>query len=244
MAHFRAVLGRARSHLTRNVVGYLALFVALGGTSYGLASGSVDTREIRNNTVRTNDLRNNEIRSRDIRNRTIVARDLLSNTLGGDQVDETELGEVPLATRSKSADDALTLGGEAPGAFARPPLAATVDVPDSAGAVTDLLEIPGFGLLRAAENACETEAASESFSLRYVNTTSVGMESFFRTSAATTHSAVPADGQAAATDAGTQSYIVLRLAPADGSDSALTATLFSDNAGSACRVSLQAVVSP
>ncbi len=35
------------------VVAYLALFVALGGTSYGLATGSIDGREIKNNSVGT-----------------------------------------------------------------------------------------------------------------------------------------------------------------------------------------------
>jgi hypothetical protein len=243
MADFRALLGRLRTHITGNAVAYLALFVALGGTSYGLASGSVDSREIRNNTIRTRDLRNNEVRSRDIRNRTIVARDLLSNTLGGDQIDETELGEVPLATRSKSADDALAFGGEAPSAFARPPLAVTVDVPDS-GSETDLLEIPGFGLLRATASACETGAGSGSFSLTYVNTTSADIESFGRTSAATNHFTVTAGSEAEIIDSGPESYITLRLAPADGTDSAATAILFSNNEGSTCRVSLQALVSP
>ena len=153
MAHFRAVLARTRSHLARNAIAYLALFVALGGTSYGLAAGSIDSREIKNNTIRTRDLRNNEVRSRDIRNRTIVGRDLLSNSLGGDQVDERELGEVPLATRSKSADDALTLEGLGSAGFARRPLTVTADVPDGNSA-TDLLEVPGFGMLSAAANAC------------------------------------------------------------------------------------------
>ena len=243
MAHFRALLRRARSHLSRNAVAWLALFVALGGTSYGLAAGSIDSREIKNSTIRTRDLRNNEIRSRDIRNRTIVARDLLSNTLGGDQVDEAELGEVPLATRSKSADDALALGGEAPSAFARPPLAVTVDVADSS-AQLDLLEIPGFGVLRAPANACETDGGSESFQLSYVNTTAESMESFARTPTGTSHTTVAAGAQAGHSDDAAESYIVLRLAPSDGAERAATATLFSSNEGSACRVSLQAVVTP
>jgi hypothetical protein len=243
MADFRALLGRLRTHITGNAVAYLALFVALGGTSYGLASGSVDSREIRNNTIRTRDLRNNEVRSRDIRNRTIVARDLLSNTLGGDQIDETELGEVPLATRSKSADDALALDGLGPNVFARRPLAVTVDIPDD-GTQVDLLEISGFGLLRAAANACETEPGSESFALTYVNTTAASMEGFVLASGVTDHSPVVPGTELATIDPRPQSYIALRLAPSDGSDTAATAVLFSSNVGSACRVSLQALVSP
>ena len=243
MAHFPALLARTRSHLTRNVVAYLALFVALGGTSYGLAAGSVDSREIKNNTIRTRDIRNNEVRSRDIRNRTIVGRDLLSNSLGGDQINEQELGEVPLATRSRSADDALALGGAGPGAFARTPLALTVDVPDGNSQV-DLLEVPGFGLLRAPPNACDGGPGSPAFSLNYANTTAAAMESFVRTSATTTHSTVSAGGGTTSGDGGAESYIVMRLVPAGGAPRAATATLFSNNDGASCRVSLQVLVTP
>ena len=242
MANFAAVIDRARQHLTGNAVAYLALFVALGGTSYGLAAGSIDSREIKNDTVRTRDLRNNEVRSRDIRNRTIVGRDLLSNSLGGDQIDEQELGEVPLATRSKSADDALALGGEAPSAFARPPLALTADVPDSNSEI-DLLQVPGFGLLRAGAGACDTGAGTESFSLRYVNTTAASVEAFaFRPAAGTTHTTVSPNGEVNLVDGVVESHIVLRIIPAAGTAEAATATLFSNNQGASCRVSLQVVV--
>lgn len=45
---------RLSDHLRSNVVAYLALFVALGGTSYAavsLPSGSVGTRQLRNHSV-------------------------------------------------------------------------------------------------------------------------------------------------------------------------------------------------
>ena len=50
-----------------NVISLIALFVALGGTSYGLASGAIDSREIKNNTVRTKDVRNGSLLSRDFK---------------------------------------------------------------------------------------------------------------------------------------------------------------------------------
>jgi len=53
----------------------IAVFVALGGTSYGIATGSIDSREIKNNTVRSKDVRNNELRSRDVRNSSLLAVD-------------------------------------------------------------------------------------------------------------------------------------------------------------------------
>ena len=46
--------GRLLLHLRNNTVGYLALFVALGGTSYAaisLPAGSVGTRQLRNGAV-------------------------------------------------------------------------------------------------------------------------------------------------------------------------------------------------
>jgi hypothetical protein len=58
-----------------NVMATVAVFVALGGTSYAVATGSIDSREIKNNSVRTKDVRNNNLRSKDVRDRTLLARD-------------------------------------------------------------------------------------------------------------------------------------------------------------------------
>lgn len=99
------------------VVACMALFVALGGVSYGVAAGSIDTRALRNNTVRTQDLRNNDIRGIDIRNSTIRTRDVALNTLTGSDIAENKLGQVPSAAK---ADDARTLGGTGASGFLRP----------------------------------------------------------------------------------------------------------------------------
>jgi hypothetical protein len=58
-----------------NVMATVAVFVALGGTSYAVATGSIDSREIKNNTVRSKDIRNNEIGSKDVRDRSLLAKD-------------------------------------------------------------------------------------------------------------------------------------------------------------------------
>jgi hypothetical protein len=137
------MLTRLRSHISSNLIGYLALFVALGGTSYAVSTGFIDSREIKNNTIRTGDLRNNEVRSRDIRNRTLVGRDHLSNSLGGDQIAESKLGEVPTAG---TADNALALGGLPASSF---PKATATAVNFEHGATEgDVLVLPGFGVLR------------------------------------------------------------------------------------------------
>jgi len=86
--------------------------------SYGVATGFIDSREIknneirsldiRNNEIRTRDLRNNEVRGIDIRNSTVQGRDVALNTLTGEDVKEDTLGKVPSAT---SADSATTASG-------------------------------------------------------------------------------------------------------------------------------------
>jgi hypothetical protein len=109
------------------VISIIALFVSLGGISYGFAAGSIDSREIKNNDVRTRDLRNNDIRTRDlrnnevrgldIRNSTVQGRDVALDTLTGDDINESRLGKVlsattaDTATAATSAQNAATVGG-------------------------------------------------------------------------------------------------------------------------------------
>ena len=53
------------------VISLIALFVSLSGVSYGVATGFIDSREIKNNEVRSLDIRNNQIRTRDLRNNEV-----------------------------------------------------------------------------------------------------------------------------------------------------------------------------
>jgi hypothetical protein len=59
------------------VIAMVALFVALGGVSYGLAKGSIDGREIKN--------------------KTITFKDIKPNKVGGKSIKESTLGTVPSA---------------------------------------------------------------------------------------------------------------------------------------------------
>jgi hypothetical protein len=103
------------------VIACIALFVALGGVSYGLATGSIDSREIadntirskdvRNNSVYSRDLRNNDVRDIDIRNGTIKGRDIAKATITGDNLNLAKLGQVP---------DAAALGGVPASQYVRP----------------------------------------------------------------------------------------------------------------------------
>jgi hypothetical protein len=111
------------------VIACVALFVSLGGVSYGLAKGSVDSREIKNNTVRsgdvlnntlrskdvrnntlrTFDIRNNEVRGFDIRNSTVQGRDVAFDTLTGTDISEPSLAKVPSATAADTAGTASSV---------------------------------------------------------------------------------------------------------------------------------------
>ena len=126
------------------VIACISLFVALGGVSYGVATSSIDSREIADNTVRSKDLRNNsvysgdlrnnDVRGIDIRNNTILGRDIGVDTITDDQVDESKLTQVP------SAFDADRLGGVAASGYAR---AAQETVHVVGAAIGDALP-PGF----------------------------------------------------------------------------------------------------
>lgn len=71
---------RLRAHLTyANIMASLAVFIALGGTSYALTAlprNSVGTKQIRSNAVGASELRSNAVRSKDVKNRALGLRDL------------------------------------------------------------------------------------------------------------------------------------------------------------------------
>jgi len=95
------------------IVALIALFISLGGVSYGLATGSVDSREIKNNTIRTRDVRNNNLRGKDVRNNSLTGRDVtrirggdVSNgSLTGDDVLDASLGGPDVANGSLTGAD-------------------------------------------------------------------------------------------------------------------------------------------
>jgi len=95
---------RLRARLSySNVTATLALFLALGGTSYAVIH--VGSGDLIDNSIRSRDVRDGGLLSRDLRDRTIRARDVHRNTLGSGAVKESALGTVPRAT------DAERVGG-------------------------------------------------------------------------------------------------------------------------------------
>ena len=60
--------GRIGTHIRSNVVGYVALFIALGGVTYaaGLAKDSVKAKQIAKNAVRGQEVKDNSLKGTDI----------------------------------------------------------------------------------------------------------------------------------------------------------------------------------
>ena len=88
------------------IISCLALFMALGGVSYGFAAGSIDSKEIKNN----------DVRSKDVRQSTLTGSDVKGNALKGADVDESSLGKVPSAA---NADNAARRATPTPSAVSR-----------------------------------------------------------------------------------------------------------------------------
>ena len=72
-----------------NVTATLALFVALGGTSYAavkitggdVRNGSLTGKDVKNGSLKSKDVRNGSLKGRDVRNGSLAARDLRPGTL-------------------------------------------------------------------------------------------------------------------------------------------------------------------
>jgi len=97
------------------VIAMTALFVSLGGVSYGVATGSIDTREIKDRTIRGTDLRKGAITAREIRRRSLDGTDIRVNRVGGNAVKEEvlESGKIGKVPSAASADNAIAAASAA-----------------------------------------------------------------------------------------------------------------------------------
>jgi hypothetical protein len=122
----RAVLGRGFSHLRRNTVGYLALTIALGGTSYAavqLPGNSVGPEQLRASAVGSSELRAGAVRSSDVRDGELRLRDFRTGELpAGPAGPQGPAG--PAGPQGAPGDLADTqLGGDLTGTLPNPKLA-------------------------------------------------------------------------------------------------------------------------
>jgi hypothetical protein len=98
------------------IVALLALFIALGGVSYGVATigtgdiknRAVTTKKLKNGAVTTKKLKNGAVTTKKLRNRAVTGTKVKLDGLGGDVINESSLGKVPSAA---NADNATALDG-------------------------------------------------------------------------------------------------------------------------------------
>lgn len=76
------------------VLSLIALFAALGGTSY--AAANITGKQVKNGSLT----------GTDVRNRSLSGSDLKNNSLTGGQINESKLAQVPSAAKASQADKA------------------------------------------------------------------------------------------------------------------------------------------
>jgi hypothetical protein len=83
-----------------NVTATLALFVALGGTSY--AAATISSADVQNGSLTSADIKNESLKSRDVDNASLTGSDLRNGSIKGADVDDASLaaadfkpGELP-----------------------------------------------------------------------------------------------------------------------------------------------------
>jgi hypothetical protein len=90
---------RVVQHLRNNVVGYLALFVALGGVSYAATS-------LPKNSVGTKQLKKGAVKRSKLAKGAVTGAKVAAGSLTGKQIRTSTLGQVPSAAHAGNADTA------------------------------------------------------------------------------------------------------------------------------------------
>ena len=85
------------------VIACIALFASMGGVSYAVATGSIDSREIKDDTIRADDIRANSVTESEIRRRSLDGTDIKESRVGGNAVKEEvleldKIGKVPASS--------------------------------------------------------------------------------------------------------------------------------------------------
>ena len=91
-----------------SVISLLALFIALGSTSY--AAVVLTGKNIKNGTITSKDIKSSTLTGRQIKNGSLTGSDLKTGSVTGKQVAESKLGKVPSAASADTATNAKTAG--------------------------------------------------------------------------------------------------------------------------------------
>lgn len=101
-----------------NVVGTLALFVALGGSSY--AAVSIKGSDVRNGSLTGTDIKNGSIKSRDVDNGSLTGSDLKNGSVTGSDIDDGSLAAADFGAGQLPAGPAGPQGPAGPAGPAGP----------------------------------------------------------------------------------------------------------------------------
>lgn len=112
---------RIRQHVRSNVVGYVAVFLALSGTATALpGTNKVDSGDIKNGQVTTLDIRNGDVKSVDLGTNSVSASKISNLAIGTDQLGPQAVTAEKLAggavTGAALADDSVSSAAIAEGA--------------------------------------------------------------------------------------------------------------------------------
>jgi hypothetical protein len=121
------VLAKLRSYRPSHttVVAYLALFVALGGSSY--AAITITGKNVKNSSLTGKDIKNSSLSGVDVKNGGLTGSDVRDDKLTGRDVLESSLGTVPSAAHAGAADNSGRLAGQPASAFQGRAMWALVD---------------------------------------------------------------------------------------------------------------------
>src|SRR3954467_15851764 len=76
-----SVIAKFGLGLRQQFLGALALFIALGGTSYAVATNSIGSAQIKNNSIRSKDIRNRQVSSADVKDHSLGLADFKAGQL-------------------------------------------------------------------------------------------------------------------------------------------------------------------
>jgi hypothetical protein len=137
--------------LRGNTIGLLALFIALGGTTYAataLPANSVGTKQLKKNAVTAAKIKKSAVTNAKIGANAVTSAKVKDDSLVGADINESTLGTVPSATNATNATTAANanqLGGVAPGAYQKAVRWALVNANGTIAAQSGGIVVEKFG---------------------------------------------------------------------------------------------------
>ena len=125
------------NHIRSNIVGYVALFVALSASAYALpGSNTVNSGDIVNNQVRSADIGDGQVATADLANGSVNSAKVANNSLTGADIGNGRIGALDLANGSvgsgKVVDNSLSGADVAESTFGQVPSAQSADTATTA----------------------------------------------------------------------------------------------------------------